>query len=62
MSLNPTYDSAQREWRSDEGRSNRWRDENEGRYGSAQADRDVQEDYRFLRFKLIEVWNDRSSP
>lgn len=39
----------QRNWRSDEGRSNRWRDENEGRYGSADEDRDREYDYRYTR-------------
>lgn len=43
------YGEGIREWRSDEERSNRWRDENEGRYGSAADDRDVAGDYKFMR-------------
>jgi hypothetical protein len=43
------YGDGNREWRSDEGRSNRWRDDNEGRYGSPAQDRDLDGDYRFLR-------------
>lgn len=39
--------SGQGPWRSDEGRSNRWRDDNEGRYPSADQDRDY--DYRYTR-------------
>ena len=34
-----------RPWRSDPDRSNRWRDENEGRYSSAEQDRDYDFDY-----------------
>jgi hypothetical protein len=43
------YGEGNREWRSDEGRSNRFRDGNEGRYGGAADDRDVEMDYRYLR-------------
>ena len=40
------YPPGRSNWRSDEGRSNRWRDENEGRYSSGE-DRD--DDYRHRR-------------
>ena len=41
------YQSGRRNWRGDAGRSNRWRDENEGRYPDADQDRDY--DYRYTR-------------
>jgi hypothetical protein len=44
------YGDGNREWRSDEGRSNRWRDENEGRYDNPVADRDLEGDYKYLRY------------
>jgi osmotically-inducible protein OsmY len=42
------YPSGPRNWRGDEGRSNRWRDENEGRYAGGDQDRDF-EDQRYAR-------------
>ena len=52
------YGEGNREWRSDEGRSNRFRDENEGRYGGPADDRDVEADYRYLRH-AVRVGDDR---